>query len=109
MKSPGLFSSQTLMILLLFNTLVYCKRPDVVNVGAILSYDTIIGRAAKAAMEMAVDDVNKDPTVLNGTQVKLIMEDSNCSVFLGSMKGNSLLLVFFLCFHKHFAYDFMTN
>lgn len=87
MKSPGVLLSLALLILVLYNTLVYCKRPDVVNVGAIFSYDTVIGRAAKVAMEMAVDDVNKDPTILNGTQFKLIMEDSNCSVFLGSMKA----------------------
>lgn len=90
MKSPGVLLSLTLLILVLCNTLVCCKRPDVVNVGAIFSYDTVIGKAAKVAMEMAVDDVNKDSRILNGTQFKLIMEDSNCSVFLGSMKGNPL-------------------
>lgn len=93
MKSTKVLLSLTLLILVLYNTLVCCKRPDVVNVGAIFSYDTVIGKVAKVAMGMAVDDVNKDPTILNGTQFKLIMEDSNCSVFLGSMKGNPLLLV----------------
>lgn len=93
MKSPSVFLSLTLLILVLHNTLVCCKRPDVLNVGAILSYDTVIGKAAKVAMEMAVDDINKDPAILNETQFKLIMEDSNCSVFLGSMKGNPLLFL----------------
>lgn len=92
MNSPEVLVSLTLLVLVSLSTLVCCKRPDSVNVGAILSYDTVIGKAAKIAMEMAVDDINKDPSILNGTEFKLIMEDSNCSVFLGSMKGNSSLL-----------------
>ncbi|KAJ1389240.1 Periplasmic binding protein-like I [Sesbania bispinosa] len=45
-------------------------RPASVNIGAIFTFDSVIGKAAKAAMEMAVSDVNSDPKVLNGTKLK---------------------------------------
>lgn len=89
MKSIGLVPLITLLLLLtLVTNLVYCGRPSVVNVGAIFTFDSVIGNAAKAAMEMAVDDINKDPRILDGTKLNLIMEDSNCSVFIGSIKGS---------------------
>ncbi|KAK7856104.1 glutamate receptor 3.6 [Quercus suber] len=62
-------------------------RPDVVNVGAILSYKSIIGKVAKVAIEAAVEDVNSDPTVLPGTKIKLTMQDSNYSGFLSIVEA----------------------
>ncbi|XP_049413303.1 glutamate receptor 3.7 [Solanum stenotomum] len=64
-----------------------CERPDVVNVGAVFAFDSVIGRAAKKAMELAVSDINGDPSILNGTSLNLIMEDSDCSVFKGSIEA----------------------
>lgn len=77
----------TLSISLLLNTCAYCKRPAVVNVGALFSFDSVIGKAAKTAMEIAVIDVNNDSRILSGTEMKLFMEDTNCSVFKGSIGG----------------------
>ncbi|PWA60593.1 glutamate receptor 3.7 [Artemisia annua] len=48
------------------------KRPDVVHVGALFSFDSVIGKAAKIAMEEAVIDVNKDLKILNGTKIKIL-------------------------------------
>ncbi|CAN4103478.1 unnamed protein product [Withania somnifera] len=62
-----------------------CERPDVVNVGAVFAFDSVTGRAAKTAMELAVSDINGDPRILNGTRLNLIMEDSGCSVFEGTI------------------------
>ncbi|KAF3974782.1 hypothetical protein CMV_001929 [Castanea mollissima] len=62
-------------------------RPDVVHVGAILSYKSIIGKVAKVAIEAAVEDVNSDPTVLPGTKINLTMQDSNYSGFLGILEA----------------------
>uniref|UniRef100_A0A2N9I0V1 Ionotropic glutamate receptor C-terminal domain-containing protein n=1 Tax=Fagus sylvatica TaxID=28930 RepID=A0A2N9I0V1_FAGSY len=62
-------------------------RPDVVNVGAILSYKSIIGKVAKVAMEAAVEDVNSDSTVLAGTKIELTMQDSNYSRFMGIVEA----------------------
>ncbi|KAK9995513.1 hypothetical protein SO802_020199 [Lithocarpus litseifolius] len=58
-------------------------RPSVVNVGAILAYKSIIGKVANVAIEAAIEDVNSDPTVLAGTKIQLIMQDSNYNGFLG--------------------------
>lgn len=81
----------TLFISLLLNTCAYSKRPAVVNAGAIFSFDSVIGKAAKAAMEAAVSDVNKDSRILNGTEMKLFMADTNCSVFKGSIGAFQML------------------
>ncbi|KAH9328301.1 hypothetical protein KI387_000409 [Taxus chinensis] len=60
------------------------KRPATVNVGALVAYNTTIGRVAKKAIELAVEDVNKDKTLLNETQLVLTMMDTNCSAFIGT-------------------------
>ncbi|XP_073009428.1 glutamate receptor 3.7 [Typha latifolia] len=73
------------LVLLCFNGLIHCERPAVVNIGAVLTYDSLIGGVAKVAIEAAVDDINADTTVLAGTQLNLLMHDSNCSAFLGSV------------------------
>ncbi|KAL6287376.1 hypothetical protein ACE6H2_011766 [Prunus campanulata] len=65
---------------------LYCQRPSVVNIGAIFTFNSVIGRVARTAMEAAVSDVNADPRILNGTELRLHMEDANCSVFLGSVE-----------------------
>ena len=62
-------------------------RPDVVNVGVILTYKSIIGKVAKVAIEAAVEDVNSDSTVLAGTKFELTMQDSNYSGFMGIVEG----------------------
>ncbi|KAK6142453.1 hypothetical protein DH2020_022801 [Rehmannia glutinosa] len=66
--------------------LVDCEKPNVVKVGCVFTFDSVIGRGAKIAMEMAVEDINSDPRILNGTELRIIMEDTSCSVFMGSIK-----------------------
>jgi len=65
----------------------HSTTPASVNIGAVFAFDSVIGRVAKEAMEMAISDVNKNPTVLNGTELKLIMKDAMCNAFLGSIGG----------------------
>ncbi|KAJ1418152.1 Receptor, ligand binding region [Sesbania bispinosa] len=69
----------------------FSGRPASVNIGAVFTFDSVIGKAAKAAMEMAVSDVNLDPKVLNGTKLKLIMSDGMCNAFLGSTGAFQIL------------------
>ncbi|KAB2613623.1 glutamate receptor 3.7 [Pyrus ussuriensis x Pyrus communis] len=64
----------------------YCQKPSVVNIGAIFSFNSVIGRVAKTAMEAALSDVNTDPRILSGTELRLLMENTNSSVFLGSVE-----------------------
>ncbi|KAF8658740.1 hypothetical protein HU200_059222 [Digitaria exilis] len=66
-------------------------RPSEVAVGALFTYDSTIGRAAQLAIELAVDDVNADRTVLAGTQLKLITQDTNCSGFVGIIDALQLM------------------
>ncbi|KAJ0550089.1 putative periplasmic binding protein-like I [Helianthus annuus] len=60
-------------------------RPDVVNVASILTFDSIIGKVAKIALQAAIEDVNSDPTILKGTKLKITFHDSNYSGFLSMM------------------------
>lgn len=70
---------------------VYCQSPAVVNIGAVFTFNSVIGRAARVAMEAAVSDVNGDPRILNGTELKLIEREANCSAFLGSIEAFQVL------------------
>lgn len=63
------------------------SRPTSVTVGAMFTFDSIIGRSAHAAIMAAVDDVNADPNVLSGTKLNINMQDTNCSSFLGIIDG----------------------
>lgn len=77
------------------------SRPQVVNVGALICFDSMIGRVAKVAISAAVDDVNSDPTILKGTKLKVAMQDTKTSDFLGIVEGTLLSLIslfFFLLF-----------
>lgn len=78
-----------LVLLLGLNGSVSCGGPRVVNIGAILTYDSVIGRVAKEAIEVAVADVNADKDVLDGIQLNLIMEDANCNAFTALVGGNT--------------------
>ncbi|XP_047096579.1 glutamate receptor 3.4-like isoform X1 [Lolium rigidum] len=67
------------------------QRPRAVKVGALFDYDSTIGRAAQLAIELAVDDVNADRSVLAGTKMDLIMADTNCSGFVGTVQALQLM------------------
>ena len=60
---------------------------SVIHIGALVSYDTINGRAARTAIQMAVDSINKDNNILNNSELVLHMLDTNCSAFLGVAAG----------------------
>ncbi|KAI5320375.1 hypothetical protein L3X38_040083 [Prunus dulcis] len=62
-------------------------RPEFVNVGAVFSFNSIVGKVAKVAIEAAIEDVNSDPAVLGGTKMIVQMQDSNYSGFLGIIEA----------------------
>ncbi|KAF2284962.1 hypothetical protein GH714_033205 [Hevea brasiliensis] len=66
-------------------------RPSVVNIGALFTINSVIGRAAKPAIEAAVDDVNSDSSILQGTKLNLTILDTNCSGFIGTMEALQLV------------------
>nr|XP_043630686.1 glutamate receptor 3.5-like [Erigeron canadensis] len=68
------------------------KRPsNVVNIGALFTVDSVIGRSVKPAIEAAIDDVNSNHTILNETRLNLILYDTNCSAFLGNIEALQLM------------------
>ncbi|KAA8520040.1 hypothetical protein F0562_014286 [Nyssa sinensis] len=80
-----------ILIWVLVSGYVHCQRTGVVNIGAVYTHNSVIGRVAKVAIETAVADVNGDPSILKDTQLKLIMEDVDCNVFMGAVKAFEVL------------------
>lgn len=95
-----MFVPLSVFMLVVFGGIVCCQRPAVVNIGAIFTFNSVIGRAAKVAMEAAVSDVNADPMILNGTELKLFMRDVKCNVFMGSIEGDFNIS----CLNLHFLF-----
>ena len=65
------------------------RNTSVVNVGVLFTHDSVIGRSAQPAILAAMDDVNADNSVLPGTKLNLILHDTNCSGFLGTVEGTA--------------------
>ncbi|KAJ6802351.1 glutamate receptor 3.1-like [Iris pallida] len=63
------------------------SRPAVVNIGAVFSFNSTIGRVAKVAINAAVDDINSDTSVLRGTNLTVQMQDSSCNAFLSVVEA----------------------
>ncbi|KAM1767652.1 hypothetical protein ACFX12_045718 [Malus domestica] len=68
-------------------------RPSSLNIGALFTFNSVIGRAAKPAILAAIDDVNSDQSILCGTKLNIILHDTNCSEFLGTVEGISFNLI----------------
>ncbi|KAJ4760468.1 Glutamate receptor [Rhynchospora pubera] len=62
-----------------------------INIGALYTYNSVIGRAAKLAIEMALEDVNSDPTILPGIKLNLVSQDTKCSGFLATVEALQVL------------------
>uniref|UniRef100_A0A1J3HDH0 Glutamate receptor n=1 Tax=Noccaea caerulescens TaxID=107243 RepID=A0A1J3HDH0_NOCCA len=61
-------------------------RPQVVNIGSVFTFNSLIGRVIKVAMEAAIEDVNANPSVLNNTQLRIIMHDTKFNGFMSIME-----------------------
>ncbi|KAJ8630326.1 hypothetical protein MRB53_023649 [Persea americana] len=66
-------------------------RPSVVNIGALLTFNSTIGRVAQAAIAAAAEDVNANSSVLLGTTLNVITLDTNCSGFFGNIEALKLM------------------
>jgi glutamate receptor, ionotropic, plant len=63
-------------------------RPSVVNIGSIIRLNSTTGGVSAVAIHAALDDINSDPTVLNGTTLHVAMRDTDCDDgFLGMIQG----------------------
>ncbi|KAL0306935.1 UNVERIFIED_CONTAM: Glutamate receptor 3.5 [Sesamum radiatum] len=66
--------------------------PRVVNVGALFTFDSVIGKSAGPALLAAIEDVNSDTSILKDTKLNLISQDTNCSGFLGTVDGKGFFV-----------------
>ncbi|KAK4492801.1 hypothetical protein RD792_000123 [Penstemon davidsonii] len=66
------------------------NRTKNVNIGALFTYNSVIGRSAMPAILAAVEDVNSDTTILKNTKLNLIMQDTNCSGFVETIEAMQL-------------------
>ncbi|GAB4824958.1 hypothetical protein Ancab_007830 [Ancistrocladus abbreviatus] len=64
------------------------SMPRSVNIGALFTFNSAIGRAVKPAISAAIDDINSNSSILPGTKLNPFFYDTNCSGFLGTMEGN---------------------
>ena len=71
-------------------------RPRVVNIGALFSLNSTIGKVAKVAIQAAIDDVNSSSNVLHGTQLNISMLDNCQNGFLGVAQSKTLIFVLVL-------------
>ncbi|KAF3329278.1 glutamate receptor 3.1-like isoform X1 [Carex littledalei] len=67
------------------------SRPSTINIGAIFTFNSSIGEAANVAINAAVEDINSDPNILNGSKLVLTTRNSNCSGFLGLFEALQLM------------------
>ncbi|CAL5077485.1 unnamed protein product [Urochloa decumbens] len=66
-------------------------RPPSVSIGALFTFDSVIGSSAATAIQLAVDDINRDATVLRGTNLTVLMQDTMCSGFVGTIQALELM------------------
>ena len=65
-------------------------RPKNVNIGALFSLNSTIGKVAKVAIQAAIDDVNSSLDVLHGTKLNITMHDNCENAFLGIFQSKTL-------------------
>ena len=66
-------------------------RPPSVTIGALFTFDSVIGSSAATAIRLAVDDINRDATLLRGTNLSVLVQDTKCSGFVGTIQGRHLI------------------
>ncbi|KAI9072997.1 hypothetical protein K1719_045030 [Acacia pycnantha] len=67
------------------------SKTNVVRIGALFTFDSVIGRSAKPAILAAAADVNSDASILSGIKLEIILHDTNCSGFLGMVEALQLM------------------
>lgn len=64
--------------------------PATIRIGALLAYNSTIGKAVRPALELAVRDINNS-SLLGDSQLVLHLGNSNCSAFQGAATASNLL------------------
>jgi len=69
------------------NATVSSLSPRVLKIGVLFTLNSVIGRSAKAGVLAAIDDVNANKSILRSTKLEIMLHDTNCSGFLGTVEG----------------------
>lgn len=67
------------------------SNPSVLRIGALFTLDSVIGRSAKPGILAAIEDVNADKIILPGIKLEVLLHDTNCSGFLGTVEALQLM------------------
>ncbi|PNX96262.1 glutamate receptor-like protein, partial [Trifolium pratense] len=67
------------------------SRPSVLKIGALFTVNSVIGRSAKPGIMAAIEDVNANKSILPGVKLEVILHDTNCSGFLGTVEALQLM------------------
>lgn len=86
-----------LLLLLLLAAALPVMAQQSIAIGGLLAFNSTIGRAAKASLELAIRDVNNasangSSLLGNSTQLVLHLGNTNCSAFQGAAAGTSTSL-----------------
>ncbi|GLJ29251.1 hypothetical protein SUGI_0576970 [Cryptomeria japonica] len=73
MKTPPIFP---LMFVLMAASVHLAVQSETVNLGVIVDSSSWLGKVAKTAIQLAVDDVNNQSQLLNGTQMFLRLHEA---------------------------------
>ncbi|GLJ29256.1 hypothetical protein SUGI_0577040 [Cryptomeria japonica] len=73
MKTPPIFP---LMFVLMAASVHLAVQLETVNLGVIVDSSSWLGKVAKTAIQLAVDDVNNQSHLLNGTQMFLLLHEA---------------------------------
>jgi len=76
------------------------SNSSVLLLGGLLAYNSSIGIAAQAAIELAVSDVNA-AGLLGGRQLVLHLSNTNCSAFQGAASGKQADYQIKTCFIRN--------
>ncbi|KAG0493760.1 hypothetical protein HPP92_004754 [Vanilla planifolia] len=63
------------------------SRPYTINIGAIFAFNSTIGKVAQVAIDAAVNDINSDPNILQGSELVVHHANSNCDAFTGMVEA----------------------
>ncbi|XP_015936088.1 glutamate receptor 3.4-like isoform X1 [Arachis duranensis] len=73
------------------NATVSSSSPRVLKIGVLFTLNSVIGRSAKAGVLAAIDDVNANKSILRSTKLEIMLHDTNCSGFLGTVEALQLM------------------
>ncbi|XP_073296979.1 glutamate receptor 3.5-like isoform X1 [Primulina huaijiensis] len=73
------------------NPTVVSDGKRVLNIGALFTLNSAIGRSVRPALVAAIEDIKSDASILQDTELNLIFQDTNCSAFLGTVEAIQLM------------------